>query len=112
MVGKEGEPAQFDPGFGDSVILRRHRSEKNGKGILNYLSDSLPRVCKKKKIFLSATAGTTIGTDETAFLVYEGLLTAVRTNLSLGSSTIHHILLQGTLNTDLPGIDALAIELQ
>jgi hypothetical protein len=61
---------------------------------------------------LSTTAGAAVGADEAAFLIYECLLAAVGTGLSFGNGTILYIFLQGTLYTYLPGVDALAVELQ
>ena len=61
---------------------------------------------------LSAAAGTTVLAYQAALLIDECLLTAIRTLLPLGLSTIHNIFLKRTLHTVLPSIDALALELQ
>jgi hypothetical protein len=60
---------------------------------------------------LSTSAGTAILADETSFLIDQRLMSAVRAYLSLGLSAIGYILLQSTLHTVFPCIDALRLQL-
>jgi hypothetical protein len=56
---------------------------------------------------LSASATSTVFTDETTLLIDQALCTAVRTLLPFGFRAVGYVFLQGTLYANLPGIDAL-----
>ena len=61
---------------------------------------------------LTAPTGTTAGTDETAFLIDERLMSADRALLPLGFRAVNNIFFQRTLHTVLPRIDAFVFKLK
>lgn len=56
---------------------------------------------------LAALGAAAVGADEAAFLVDEGLLTAVGATLTLGAGAVGEVFLEGTFDTHLPGVDGL-----
>ena len=61
---------------------------------------------------LTAPTGTTAGTDETAFLIDERLMSADRALLPLGFRAVNNIFFQRTLHAVLPRIDAFVFQLK
>ena len=61
---------------------------------------------------LTASGSTASGTDQTAFLVDQSFITAIRAFLSFGFRSVLNIFLQCTFYTVLPSVDALAVQLQ
>ena len=59
-----------------------------------------------------ATAGTTVLADEATLLVHQALMAAIGALLSLGLSAVGDVLLQRTLHTYFPSVDAFTLELQ
>ena len=50
--------------------------------------------------------------DKASFLIYKGFVSTIGALLTLCLGTVLNVFLQGTLYTVLPGVDALAIELE
>lgn len=61
---------------------------------------------------LSAAGRSASLADQTAFLVNQGFMTAVRTFHSLRFSSVLYIFFQGAFYTILPGIDVFAVQLE
>ena len=61
---------------------------------------------------LTASGSTTSGTDQTAFLIDQSFITAIRAFLSFGFRSVLNVFLQCTFHTIFPSIDTFAVQLE
>ena len=74
--------------------------------ILHKFEDNVGDVYKRQHHMLTASGSTASGTDQTAFLIDQSFITAIRAFLSFGFRSVLNIFLHCTFYTVLPSVDA------